>query len=127
MLFLCPFIALLHIVFAYGCCNGLSHAAGTGIINVKAPGVYEINATVTVTATAAGAIGVQLYNGADAVPGAAASQTAAAAGVVTLPISKLIRVRPSCAAVGNAANLSLQLTGGAGTVTSVNVAIHQIA
>lgn len=66
-------------------------------------------------------------NSADAVPGAAASQTAAAAGVVTLPISKLIRVRPSCAAVGNAANLSLQLTGGAGTVTSVNVAIHQIA
>ncbi|WP_277249715.1 hypothetical protein [Phascolarctobacterium succinatutens] len=40
---------------------------------------------------------------------------------------KLIRVRPSCAAVGNAANLSLQLTGGAGTVTGVNVAIHQIA
>ena len=37
------------------------------------------------------------------------------------------RVRPSCAAVGNAANLSLQLTGGAGTVTSVNVAIHHIA
>lgn len=63
-----------------GCCNGLSHAAGTGIINVKAPGVYEVNATVTVTATAAGAIGIQLYNGADAVPGAAASQTAAAAG-----------------------------------------------
>ena len=90
-----------------GCCNGLSHAAGTGLINVKAPGVYEVNA--------------------DAVPGAAASQTATAAGVVTLPISKLIRVRPSCAAVGNAANLSLQLTGGAGTVTSVNVAIHQIA
>lgn len=110
-----------------GCCNGLSHAAGTGIINVKAPGVYEINATVTVAATAAGVIGIQLYNGADAVPGAAATQTAAAAGVVTLPISKLIRVRPSCAAVGNAANLSLQLTGGAGTVTSVNVAIHQIA
>lgn len=24
-----------------GCCNGLSHAAGTGIINVKAPGVFE--------------------------------------------------------------------------------------
>ena len=104
-----------------GCCNGLSHAAGTGIVNIKAPGVYEVNATVTVTATAAGAIGIQLYNGADAVPGAAA------AGVVTLPISKLIRVRPSCAAVGNAANLSLQLTGGAGTVISVNVAIHQIA
>lgn len=40
---------------------------------------------------------------------------------------KLIRVRPSCAAVGNTANLSLQLTGGAGTVTGVNVAIHQIA
>ena len=44
-----------------GCCNGLNHAAGTGIINVKAPGVYEVNATVTVTATAAGAIGIQLY------------------------------------------------------------------
>lgn len=110
-----------------GCCNGLSHAAPTGIINVKAPGVYEVNVTVTVTATAAGAIGIQLYNGADAVPGASAAQTAAAAGVVTLPISKLIRVRPSCAAVSNAANISLQLTGGAGTVTSVNVAIHQIA
>lgn len=119
-------LAVNDVQFA-GCCNGLSHAAGTGVISVRAPGVYEVNAVITVTATAAGTIGVQLYNGATAVPGAAATQTVAAADVVTLPISKLIRVRPSCAAVGNAATLSIQLTGGAGTVTSANVAIRQIA
>lgn len=110
-----------------GCCDGLSHAAGTGVINIRTPGVYEFSAVITVTATAAGTIGVQLYNGATAVPGAVATQTAAAADIVTLNISKLIRVRPSCAAIGNAAALTIQLTGGAGTVTSANVAIHQIA
>lgn len=119
-------LAVNDVQFA-GCCNGLSHAAGTGVISVRTPGVYEVNAVITVTAMAAGTIGVQLYNGADAVPGAAATQTVAAADVVTMPISKLIRVRPSCAAIGNAAALSIQLTGGAGTVTSANVAIHQVA
>lgn len=110
-----------------GCYNGLAHAAGTGVISIAGPGVYQIEATVTATAAAAGAIGIQLYNGSTAVSGAAATQTVAEAGTATLNIAKLIRVRPSCVAVANIASLSLQLTGGAGTVTNANILVHQIA
>lgn len=110
-----------------GCCGGIRHAAGTGLITISAPGVYQVNAAVTVAATAAGTIGIQLYNGADTVPAAAATATAAEGGIVTLPITKIIRVRPTCVAVSNAVTLSIQLTGGAGTVTNAEVAIHKIA
>ncbi len=110
-----------------GCCNGLTHSAGTGVISIATPGVYQIEAAVTATATAAGTVGIQLYNGSDIVAGAAATQTVAEAGTVTLGIAKLIRVRPSCMAIANSASLSLQLTGGAAVVTNANILIHQIA
>lgn len=70
--------------------------ANDGII-INGAGYYSVNATVTVVATAAGAVTVSLYQNGQPIAGATATAQAAAVGdTVTLPITALVRLNCNC-------------------------------
>lgn len=95
----------------FGCGANLN---GNGIV-VDANGYYDVAATVTIQATAAGVVTVNMLRDGVLIPGATASATAAAGDFVTLPLIPLDRVK--CSDSGH--TLTLVLTAGAGTVTNV--------
>lgn len=80
-------------------------------------GYYDVEASVSVAASAAGNITATLYKDGAPVPGATAIATAtAAAQIVTLPISALVRLNCDC----DTANLTIVIGGQ--VVTSQNLA-----
>lgn len=88
--------------------NGLSLTGG---------GYYDVDANVTVTATAAGSVSAALYLNGVEVPGAISTVTAAADDIVTLPVSALVRLN-GCNAEG-----ALTLVIGGQAVTTYNTAV----
>ena len=107
-------IPLTQVVRRFGCGAVLNGNA----ITVKGRGYYEVDATVSVAAGAAGPVTVSLLKDGQAVPGATATVTAKAAGdIVTLPISSMVKV--FCCA-DDRANLTLVVADQA--VTTVNAA-----
>ena len=86
-------------------------------------GYYDVDASITAAATAAGVVTVTLYKDGVAVPGATASATAAAAGdMVDLSIPALLR--QTCCASGAA--LTLVLSGSAATINNVAMRVQRV-
>lgn len=112
-------ISLGSIIRRFGCGVNLN---GNGIV-IDREGYYDVDASITATATAAGNITVTLLRDGVAVPGATATATAAAAGVVALPITAL--VRQACCNSGGA-TLTLVLTGAAATVNNVALKVIKL-
>nr|DAE35170.1 MAG TPA: hypothetical protein [Caudoviricetes sp.] len=111
-------IPLGSLIRRYGCDLSLNGNA----VNITGAGYYDVDASVTVTPTAAGTVTITLYKDGVAVPGATASETAAANGTVDLNIPAL--VRQVCCAAGSA--LTLVLTGVAATVNNVALRVQRI-
>lgn len=92
--------------------NGVSIGNCTG-----GAGYYDIEANVSVTATAVGSVTATLYKDGAPVQGAVSLATASAIGdIVTLPINALVRLNCDC----DTANLTIVISGQA--VTSQNLA-----
>lgn len=100
----------------YGCDIDL---VGSGIA-ITESGYYDIDANVTVAATAAGTIAATLYVNGVPYPGATAAATAAAGNIVTLPISAIVRA--FCC--NGPAVLTLVLSA-VGTVSNVAFAVER--
>ena len=111
-------IPLGSLIRRYGCDITLNGNA----VNITGSGYYDVDASVTVTPTAAGTVTVTLYKDGVAVPGATASETAAANGTVNLSIPAL--VRQVCCAAGSA--LTLVLAGASATVNNVALRVQRI-
>lgn len=111
-------IPLGSLIRRYGCDVALNGNA----VNITGAGYYDVDASVTVTPAAAGTVTITLYKDGVAVPGATASETAAANGTVNLSIPPL--VRQACCAAGSA--LTLVLTGAAATVNNVALRVQRI-
>lgn len=111
-------IPLGSLIRRYGCDVSLNGNA----VNITGAGYYDVDASVTVTPAAAGTVTITLYKDGVAVPGATASETAAANGTVNLCIPPL--VRQACCAAGSA--LTLVLTGVAATVDNVALRVQRI-
>lgn len=111
-------IPLGSLIRRYGCDVSLNGNA----VNITGAGYYDVDASVTVTPAAAGTVTITLYKDGVAVPGATASETAAANGTVDLSIPAL--VRQVCCAAGSA--LTLVLTGVAATVDNVALRVQRI-
>lgn len=80
-------IPLGSLIRRYGCDVALNGNA----VNITGAGYYDVDASVTVTPAAAGTVTITLYKDGVAVPGATASETAAANGTVDLSIPALVR------------------------------------
>ena len=111
-------IPLGSLIRRYGCDVALNGNA----VNITGAGYYDVDASVTVSPAAAGTVTITLYKDGVAVPGATASETAAANGTVDLNIPAL--VRQDCCAAGSA--LTLVLTGVAATVNNVALRVQRI-
>lgn len=111
-------IPLGSLIRRYGCDVALNGNA----VNITGAGYYDVDASVTVTPAAAGTVTITLYKDGVAVPGATASETAAANGTVDLSIPALVR-QVCCAA---ASALTLVLTGAAATVNNVALRVQRI-
>lgn len=111
-------IPLGSLIRRYGCDVALNGNA----VNITGAGYYDVDASVTVSPAAAGTVTITLYKDGVAVPGATASETAAANGTVDLSIPAL--VRQVCCAAGSA--LTLVLTGAAATVNNVALRVQRV-
>ena len=111
-------IPLGGLIRRYGCDIALNGNA----VNLAGTGYYDVDASITATLTAAGAVTVTLYKDGVAVPGATASAAAAAGAPTVLSFPAL--VRQPCCAFGSA--LSLVLTGAAATVNNVALRVQRI-
>ena len=91
-------------------------------ISVRGEGYYEVNASITVVATAAGTISVTLYRDGVPVPGAVAVETKGAAGDdANLSITAMIR-NQCCR---ESSNLTLVLGGTDATVSNVALMVDK--
>lgn len=105
-------ISLGSIIRRFGCSLNLN---GNGII-VDECGYYDVDASITAAPTAAGVVTVTMLKDGVAVPGATASETAAAAGdFVNLSFPPLVR---ECC---TGSTLTFVLTAGAGNITNIAV------
>jgi hypothetical protein len=112
-------IPLGSVIRKYGCDIALNGNA----ITCSERGYYDVDVSITANPTVAGTVTATLYNNGVAVPGATASGSVTTAGnPVALPINALVRV-PCC---GNAATLSLVLTGNASIINNVAVVVEKI-
>ena len=111
-------IPLGSLIRRYGC----NVALNGNTVNITGAGYYDVDASVTVTPIAAGTVTITLYKDGVAVPGATASETAAANGTVDLSIPAL--VRQVCCAAGSA--VTVVLTGAAATVNNVALRVQRI-
>ena len=103
----------------FGCNCRLS---GNGI-EVVGEGYYTVDATVSVSPTATGAVTVGLYVNGAQLPGAIAyGSVSTASNPVTLPIVATIRQGCCC---DSADNLTLVLIEGAGNVTNVSMRVEK--
>ena len=94
-------------------------------IQISGAGYYEINASLTAEATAAGEIIVTVYKDGVPLQGATATETAAAVGdFVNLSISAI--VREFCSCCDGLSNLTFVLTGNDATITNVAIAVEKL-
>lgn len=92
----------------------------TGNAITLSPGYYLINASIVATADAAGVVTADIYiNGVGS--DNEASVTAAAAGLVTLPVSAIVRV-PSC----TTSTISFVNEGIAATINNISAEVVKI-
>lgn len=117
-------IALGSIIRRFGndrCCNPTINSTGSGI-TLGECGYYKINARVTDAPDAAGIVTVTLLQDGAAIPGAIASNTAAAAGNPTsVTTGAIVRV------IGGASSIiTAVLTAGAGSVSNVSIDVEKL-
>lgn len=101
-----------------GC--SIKHSPGSAVITLAGAGLYTGALNANFTAEASGATTFQLYRNGVAVPGAEATHQATANVPIAIafPIHEL--VRPSCVAIDNTANLTVQVSA-AGTINTANL------
>jgi hypothetical protein len=117
-------ISLGSIAHRYGnrCGSPIIDLNGSGI-SITERGLYRVNASITVSPTAAGSVTVTLYRDGAAVPGGTASSSVSTAGnPVNLSIVRDVRNLSDC--VGSV--LTLVLTGTTSTVNNVSVEVEKL-
>jgi len=102
------------IIRRFGQCIGLS---GNGI-QFNSGGYYDVDTNITLSATEEGEVTVTLFKNGIAIPGANATQTAAAAGdIINLSLDAIIR-QFECGYNPGPASLTFVITGIPVTVTN---------
>lgn len=109
------------IVRRYGPNIGLAGNA----IQIAGAGYYEINASLTAEATAAGEITITVYKDGVPLQGATATETATAIGdFVNLSISAI--VREFCSCCDGLSNLTFVLTDNDATITNIAITVEKL-
>lgn len=114
-------INLGSIIRRYGCNLDLSGST----IRVAGEGYYEFNVSVTAAPAATGEVTISLLKNNVPIPGAIATETAAAAGdAVNLSINCVIR--ENCSICDGPSNITLVLSNSQSNVTNVAVVAEKL-
>jgi hypothetical protein len=114
----------------------INHAAGTATVEINKPGYYlvKFNSTGYNTGAAStvdssdGTYSFQLFNNSVAVPNAQARATSTAStAIANVGFNTIIRVRPSCCAIDNNANLEVKFLGQEGMLLDATLIILKVA
>lgn len=108
----------------------VTHTEGTGMFVLSKPGYYYVTVTGDFAATAeeTDPISIQLYNGANTLTAATASELSTSdTDIVNLTINAIIKVEPSCCIVNNNVRLNVVNTGVAATAFNTTITITKIA
>ncbi len=103
----------------FGCNCNISGGNAT----VKGNGYYDISATITVLATAAGTTVVTLYKNGVAIPGATASATLVAGNTYQLTIPAAVTRETGCC--NDAATITAVVSGVGFTATSAAITVDK--
>lgn len=104
------------VIRRFGCNFNLSGNA----IRIAGEGYYEFNTSITLAPTTEGEVTVTAYKDGVAIPGAIASETAAAAGdLVNLSLDFILR--EGCPCCDSGSNITFVLTGTAASVTNIAI------
>jgi len=102
---------------------GPNLTAGNGSLIIAGAGYYSVNVSATILPSAAGQVTMELYQNGNPIKGAIVSENAASTTVpITLtlpPIMVKINYNGNCPCDSLPENITLVLTTGAGTVSSV--------
>lgn len=113
-------IGLGSVLRRFGCNCKLSGNA----IEIQGDGYYTIDASVSVSPTAAGAVTVALYENGVQIPGAIGYSYAGTAAIpIAIPI--ITTVRKGCCCDG-ASNITAVLVEGEGVVNNISVRVEKI-
>lgn len=94
-------------------------------IQINGAGYYDCGASFTLAPTEAGNVTISAYLNNVAIPGAVATETAAAANdLVNLSLTAI--VRQACECCEGVSNLTFVLTGTAASVTNVGITIDKL-
>lgn len=93
-----------------------------GVITARGRGYYEAFVSVSALAAAAGDVTLSLLANGVLVPGATATETATAGGIVNLAFPAMIRILCDCESV----NLTLQVSDSDVTTQNVGVLIEKV-
>jgi len=94
-------------------------------INLSGVGYYDLDASFTVAPTAEGEVTITALRDGTVIPGATATETAAAAGdSVNLSISAL--VREYCPCCDSSSTVTFVLSGVASSITNVSIVIKKL-
>jgi hypothetical protein len=104
--------------------TGCSLTANGNNIQINNSGLYYLEADVTFTPTAAGAIIVQMYNGSNAIPCAIATDTAEADNIVNMHVETVLCLNSCCAC---RPQINVKTSGVAGSVNFVGVTAFRLA
>lgn len=109
-------------------CSCINHPAGSTIITINCPGTYIIETTINATSATTGPLSFQLYNNGVAVHAAIATNTIATENNVSnFAFTVAMRVRCSCQAIDNSAQLTIVNTSAnEATVSTAAVVIHRV-
>ena len=109
-------------------CSCITHPAGSTAITINYPGAYIIETTINATSATTGPLSFQLYNNGVAVPAAIATNTIATENNVSnFAFTVAMRVRCSCQAIDNSAQLTIVNTSAnEATVSTAAVVIHRV-
>mgnify|MGYP006988839899 CR=1 FL=1 len=112
-------ISLGSVLRRFGCNCRLSGNA----IEIAGEGYYTIDANVSVTPTAAGAVTVAIYDNGVQIPGAIAFTTGAAGVPEAIVIPTTVRQNCCCDGVDS---ITVVLIAGAGTVNNISVRVEKV-
>ena len=99
-------------------------ASDNQTFNINLPGVYKIDVSATGNVTAGGTLSLQLYANGTAVARAQGQAVTGAEENQNVAFSTFITVSP--AAAGNQASITVNYTGGAGTLLLVDANITKV-
>lgn len=111
-------------------CNMNLNSVPTSTITLDKSGIYRVHfdCVVANNSSSSGVVSIQLYNNGVLIPtGFASGTSTGSSDIINLNLDTVIRVRPSCSAISNIANLQFRVVDTDSLIFFANAYVERIA